>query len=482
MKSFKKFLERLKPHIPESEWEAFVKGVTQPLDRSIRVSNIKYQISNNGWTLTNVKGISEAFLIDREDRSQPLGKTLSHFNGDFYVQTLSSMLPVLALDPQPEEKILDVCAAPGSKSTFLSEKMGNTGVLICNEMSASRIKKLVANLNRTKCLNTAVTQIDGQKLDLWYSQEFQKILLDAPCTSEGHGRKDASFFEKTWKEKAIAQAAKLQRKLIEQAFLVLKEGGEMVYSTCTMAGEENELVVQWLVDNYGDYLQIIPHGLPKAIPFRAGLKFWGEQEIYPEISKHSARIWPHIESKTFSSEAFYLCKIRKTQGLSRPNPPRKGELETDFKIIKKNERAEIITRLHKTWGLDKALLKDLVLIQKNEILFMATKDTVNFASKNKVQRLGFKVMDEYGFLSSEFAIAFGEHMNNNIVQLNEDQMPRWMRGEDLPLEGLTSPQEDRGALNPEVLIKYKAYTLGTGKWMEKEGRLKNRLDRNLLWR
>ncbi len=471
------FVERIKKILPESELEDFFKMVLDPLPKSIRVTK-KLEKIPDSWTLDKTE-IDNAFFIGREDQDLlPLGKTLEHVTGKIYVQSLSSMLPVQVLDIDMGDKILDMCAAPGSKSTFLSEKMKQTGVLIANELSGSRSKKLVANLQRMGSLNTLVLQSDGCALQAFLGQEFDKILLDAPCSSEGFSRRDSKFFEKMWSEQKIFQAAKLQKKLIISAFKMLMPGGEMIYSTCTSAPEENEIVVQYLLDEFPEEVEILKIDM-RDIPHKNGLSHWDNRDIDPEISEKCIRLYPHLRTDTWNSESFFVVKIKKKFPLNI-TPPRKPLKTPELQLFKKNKSAEIRVMLAKKFGMPKNW-KDLlgedkmVFFERNNEIFVSTQEAVGFAKKNLYRRLGLKVLDKDRNITHLFASHWGHLATKNVLELtDETQKNKWLGGYDLPL-----PADSEFKPKDVVIIKYKNFILGWAKILP--NKIKNKLGRDLVF-
>ena len=161
-----KFQNRIKSILPEEEWELFFERCVEPLPKVVRGSD---RLKDKEVLDLRPTVIDGAYFIDRAEGDEVvLGKTMEHFVGDIYMQSLSSMLPVEVLAVEGGDKVLDMCAAPGSKSTFLSQKMDNTGVLVCNELSSSRSKKLVANINRLGVCNAVVTQSDGTFMNKFF--------------------------------------------------------------------------------------------------------------------------------------------------------------------------------------------------------------------------------------------------------------------------------------------------------------------------
>jgi NOL1/NOP2/sun family putative RNA methylase len=222
----------------------------------------------------------------------PIGNTLEFFSGMIHTQTLSSMLPPLVLEPRPHEKVLDMAAAPGGKTTQMSAMMKNTGIIIANDVKIGRLSVLVGNMRRLGALNITVTRGDARRLD--YKNEFDRVLLDAPCSSMGSSL--SSF--RTLDRDRLRDMARVQRKLAIAGFDALKPGGTMVYSTCTFSKEENEEVVKFLLENRKDArLEQVPLDLPHD----PGLSEYGAE------FKKVWRIQPHH----LKSEGFFIARIGK---------------------------------------------------------------------------------------------------------------------------------------------------------------------------
>lgn len=236
-----------------------------------------------------------------------LGRSLEHLLGYYYIQELASMLPVIALQPKPDEIILDLCAAPGSKTTQLAAKMQNTGTIIANEINLGRLIILASNLERCGATNTLITRKDGralcEKLREEENPRFDKILLDAPCSGEGTLRSTPATYL-MWNIKTIKSLSRIQKQLFKSAFEILKVGGEIIYSTCTHAPEENEEVVDFVLQKFGDKIKIEQINLP--ITCRAGLKGW-VGEVYSKETTKSCRIYPQDND----TEGFFIAKFRR---------------------------------------------------------------------------------------------------------------------------------------------------------------------------
>jgi NOL1/NOP2/sun family putative RNA methylase len=273
----------------------------------ISVEDLKRRLEDYGWELGQpIDKHPEIMKIESRLSPGELGKTKEHLLGYYYVQDISSMLPLLVLLPTKNDMFLDLCASPGSKTTQAAAMMENSGVLIANELSLGRISILNSNLERCGVSNTIVTRNNGlrfcrrsrEKLRM----KFSKILVDAPCSGEGTLRKSLKTFN-MWNEKVIKNMSKLQKKLAAEALRSLEVGGEMVYSTCTLGPEEDEAVVDFLIKNFDVELMDVKID---GIKLREGVTSWQKTE-YDEQVKKCRRLYPQDND----TDGFFLCKMRK---------------------------------------------------------------------------------------------------------------------------------------------------------------------------
>lgn len=235
-----------------------------------------------------------------------LGRSLEHLLGYFYVQELSSLMPILAMSPKENELFLDLCAAPGSKTTQAAAKMKNKGTIIANEMSLDRMRILASNLERCGVTNTIITRKEGQAFCKRLNNlniKFDKILLDAPCSGEGTLRSSPKTYL-MWNIKTVKYLSKVQKQLFEESIKILKLGGEIIYSTCTHSPEENEEIVDYILNKFGEYIKIIPVKLP--IKTREGVTSWEEKKYNSEV-KLAQRIYPQDNN----TEGFFISKFKK---------------------------------------------------------------------------------------------------------------------------------------------------------------------------
>ncbi len=233
------------------------------------------------------------------------GECLEHFAGLFYLQNLSSTLPVTVLAPEEGDTVLDMCASPGSKTTQAAIKMKNLGTLIANDISWKRLMPLSANLSRLGLSNAIITRTQGQMFGSSYPEYFDKIILDAPCSGEGswykHNNTKACF-----KQSFVKKCTNTQKDLAVSAFKALKPGGTMVYSTCTFSIEENEEVVDFILKFSSGNLKVAEINLD--IPGRAeGILYHKNNFFHSDINK-CVRIYPHRTGLP----GFFLSKLVKS--------------------------------------------------------------------------------------------------------------------------------------------------------------------------
>lgn len=256
------FLERLNKTFGESTAQKIMKGFSADRFSAIRVNTLKTNVREimSYFKEINVKFERVGFLPDALvilNKKEKFFEDLDIYaGGKIYFQGIFSQIPVKFLDPAPGEKILDMCAAPGSKTTQIAAMMQNTGKITANEINMIRMERLKYNLNKQGVAIANVISYDGTVLGDMYHAKFDKILLDAPCSAEGRINFKNPRSYKFWSEKVVKNCAKLQKKLIVSAVKALKSGGVLVYSTCTLANEENDEVVRFALESFPGVLAV----------------------------------------------------------------------------------------------------------------------------------------------------------------------------------------------------------------------------------
>lgn len=308
-----KFVENLRAFIQAEKLEDVLNAFSVTRATTFRANTLKTTsiqleqgLTKQGFKLEKVKSIQDAFILDNKSLRE-LQETNEYKQGKLYVQSLSSMLPALILDPKPDEKICDLTAAPGSKTTQIAAMMKNSGEIVANDKSPIRILKLKANLTLQGATNVKVTQIPGQIFWQNYQEHFDKTLVDVPCSLEGRFNIHNPKTFRDWTPKKSKILSQTQKFLLRSAISATKKGGVIVYSTCTLSPMENEEVINWILKKEAGKVVLEKVELPE-IETMKGLINWKDKKYKSQLS-HALRIFP---SNFF--EGFFIAKLRKLEG------------------------------------------------------------------------------------------------------------------------------------------------------------------------
>lgn len=320
------FQEKMKSILGE-EYGDFLNCFDRPRQFGLRVNTFKISVEEfqrlSSFHLTPIPWVENGFYYEETDAPS---RHPHYFAGLYYMQEPSAMTPASRLPVYPGERVLDLCAAPGGKATELGARLCGQGVLVANDISRPRTKALLKNLEIMGIPNIFVTNEVPAKLSERLPGFFDKILVDAPCSGEGMFRKNPDAV-KEWNPAKPSECAKSQREILRRAVELLREGGMLLYSTCTFSPEENEQMIAWLLENFPQ-MELVPmawyegfsHGMP------------GLADGNPELAK-CARIWPH----RMEGEGHFAALLRKKgQGTKREackkNAPF-GASKSEWKIL-----------------------------------------------------------------------------------------------------------------------------------------------------
>jgi 16S rRNA (cytosine1407-C5)-methyltransferase len=457
------FLDATRAIMPDHlSMDDFIAICQKPLRRSLRVNTLKISVADflalvkdYDWRLEPIPWCPEGFWIEREDEALRLGSAAEHLSGLFYIQEASSMLPVSALFAGREtpRRVLDVAAAPGSKTTQIAALMGNQGGIVANEYSASRVKVLHANISRCGVKNTALTHFDGRVFGAALPESFDAILLDAPCSGEGVVRKDPDAMS-NWSPESVTSIAQTQWELIDSAFHALAPGGVMVYSTCTLNAQENQQVVHQLLATYGDAVSVEPLGelFPQA-----------QLALTPEGFLH---VFPQI----YDSEGFFVARLRKNHSVPALAKPSYKLGKFPFAPLSAQE-SSLVAQAAAASGLVWDETSKLWARDKEIWLFPAALEPL--VSKVRFSRIGLKLAERFpkGFRwQHEAVIALAASGNPQTFELDAALAQEWFHGRDLyPSQ---PPQSN------ECIVTYQHQPLGLAKLIG--SRIKNSLPRELV--
>ena len=293
------FLQRMEAQLG-SEYPAFLESLERPRAVALRFNPMKGERPVLPFVGAPVPWEPEGFYYDPETRP---GLHVYHEAGVYYLQEASAMAPVAMLDPKPGERVCDLCAAPGGKTTQIAGRMLGQGFLVCNEINPKRAKILSRNIERMGVANALVTNEHPQTLASRFPGFFDRVLVDAPCSGEGMFRKEEAAVT-DWSQETVQMCARRQREILDSAARLVRPGGRLVYSTCTFAPEEDEETV-------AAFLEAHPEFTPE--PVEAPWFVSGENASY--------RMWPH----KLLGEGHFAAVLRKTQGESGEVPTCPGE-------------------------------------------------------------------------------------------------------------------------------------------------------------
>ena len=300
MKLPKEFLERMEKMLG-TEYEAFLKSYEEPRKFGLRVNTAKISVEKfqelAPFHLTPIPWIPNGFYYEREDDP---ARHPFYYAGLYYLQEPSAMTPATVLPVVPGERVLDLCAAPGGKATALGAKLRGEGLLVANDISASRAKALLKNLEVFGIANSYVTNAVPERLAEQFEESFDKILVDAPCSGEGMFRKDLAN-ARVWSLEKVEECAKTQHAIIRSAVSMLRPGGLLLYSTCTFSPEENEQTIASLLEEKPE-MELL------EIPWYEGFSH-GRPELADgnKALTRCVRIFPH----KMDGEGHFLALLRK---------------------------------------------------------------------------------------------------------------------------------------------------------------------------
>ncbi|MBW3696996.1 16S rRNA (cytosine(1407)-C(5))-methyltransferase RsmF [Vibrio sp. T187] len=457
------FLKNIEETMPKHlDMESFIAACKRPLRKSIRVNTLKISVTDfleraqdKGWELEPVPWCETGFWITADESVIPLGNTAEHMAGLFYIQEASSMMPVSALFIGEESfsSVLDTAAAPGSKTTQIAAKMNNQGILVANEYAASRVKVLHANIERCGVRNAALSNFDGRVFGGWLPEQFDAVLLDAPCSGEGIIRKDADAM-KNWSRESVFDIANTQKDLIESAFHALKPNGTLVYSTCTLNLEENQQVCFHLKETFGDAVEFerLDNLFDNA---EAALTEDGFLHIYPQV---------------FDCEGFFVARIKK---LASVTPPEVKKRMGKFPFEKASKKVQTDINEQLQTSLNISLPSDSSVWLRDKDVWLFPNALEPMIGELRFSRMGIKIAEAHkkGYRwQHQVATALATGDESNSVQLTVDDAREWYMGRDVRPEGVSG--------KGEVLVKLHDDVIGLGKWVGT--RIKNGLPRELV--
>ena len=439
------FEEKMKRLIGD-EYSEYLKCFDEPRHYGLRVNTAKISTEDflkiAPWPLEPVPWIPNGFYYDGEN-CHP-ARHPYYFAGLYYLQEPSAMTPADRLPILPGDRVLDVCAAPGGKATELGARLNGTGILAANDLSSSRAKGLLKNIELMGIGNVLILSEEPGKLIPYFREYFDKILIDAPCSGEGMFRKDKKMI-RAWEEHGPEYFSKIQKSIITQAAEMLKPGGMMLYSTCTFSPEENEQTIEYLLETHPEFdlcemegYEGFSSGMPETTASR------------DERLSRTVRIFPY----RMKGEGHYLALLKKrgdevthTCDALRSASPRKnilpGELDDFLRDIKREfDPSRIDIRGDKVYYMPEGLPA------LNGVRFIRTGLLMGELKKKRFEPSQALAMN----LKKE------EYARTIDLSAKDERVIRYLKGETLDVEDLVSSKEKGW-----YLVCVDGYPLGFGK-------------------
>lgn len=428
-----KYLKTMK-EILLDEYDEYIASFNEERIRSLKVNTSKISIEDfeKLFKLERVPWTSDGFYYEDEN----ITKSPYYYAGLFYIQEASAMLPAEMLPIEEDDIVLDACAAPGGKSLKLLNKLNNTGLLISNDISASRANALLRNIERFGFSNYYVISKDIIELENKYKNTFDKILLDAPCSGEGMFRKDKSLIN-SWLEKDEEYYAPIQKQLIQACLNMLKDGGMLLYSTCTFNTKEDEDIIKYALEN-NDNVKLVP--IKKYDGFKSGKDNIG------------VKLFPH----RIKGEGHFVCLLQKGNKINK-----------EVKV-----KQEVKSNIDFISSLNKKFYDGEFANINDNIYFTKPFDVKNVRTLRSGLLLGKNT--NHGFEpSQQLALNLKDNEYNNILSLdiNDIRTDKYLKGETIEIDS-----QCKGL----VLVCVDKYPLGFGK--ASNGVLKNKIDKGWIKR
>jgi len=432
-------ITRYRPYLSPSDYQELLAAANRAAPSAVRVNLLKSSDPTQdlatwsdryGWQTTPIPFSTNSRQV--LSSQTPPGQTLEHRLGYYYVQDAASILPVSLFSTSTTPKlVLDMAASPGGKTTQLVDHNLDRDFVIANDSSAPRLSALRTVLQVWGSANHMITNFAGERLGDWFPQTFDCILLDAPCSMESL-RVSASHPPRPITSDERSRLATRQLALLISAAKALKPGGELVYSTCTLAPEEDEAVVNALLDLAPDAFQIdkIPLGIPQA----PGLKAFQDQTFHPTL-QNSWRVWPHI----FETNGFFAVRLTKVADFSSDatRPPARPFSATGFTPIAHKQLGILDAQIVDLYGISlipQLTQNGLILHQRGDSLHLIPKAYLDNFQALPFHSLGMpfgKVFHGDLALSVDIINRFGNLFVANAWTIPAENVAQWLSGQDV---------------------------------------------------
>lgn len=474
------FVIRMKKLLAD-EWELFLQAAGDERKYGLRVNTLKISPGEFEkivpFPVAKIPWIPNGYYVSREDEP---ARHPFYAAGLYYLQEPSAMTPASRLKAMPGDRVLDLCAAPGGKATELAARLKGQGLLVANDINQARCRALLRNMELFGVKNSMITNEPPHNLAARFPEYYDKIMVDAPCSGEGMFRKNPAVMD-SWREKGPAYFSLLQKEIILHAADMLKPGGQLLYSTCTFAPEENEGVITHLLAKRQD-MELIP--MEDYEGFSPGILSFDGQDFHEDCSL-CRRIWPH----RMEGEGHFMALLKKKGTLEAGENPSSTKKEKDPSPDKKRgkrgkkdkEKLADVSCLEAFLDLVKwPDLKDHLDLRGDKAYYVP--DTSLMGARLHFLRNGLYLGDfkKNRFEPSQpFALALAARDYDMSVSLSpdDDRIHRYLQGESIAVDDLPgfTPGPDK-ADGPKdrktgkgkneksyVLVTVEGYPVGWGK-------------------
>ena len=440
------------------DWPAFLEALAQPLPpvvwaNTLRVTpeEVARLLEEDGMPGQPLGWYPRGFRLSPNARP---GRSWLYQVGLIHVQEEASLLPILLLDPQPGERILDIAAAPGGKTAQAAVHMLNTGTIVANDVGYERLRALRHILERLGLFNVSTIVHDGTNLPRAVGR-FDRVLVDAPCSCEGTVRKNPEVIGQCGVDISLEHQGR-QKLLLRKAVLLCRPGGRIVYSTCTFAPEENEAVVDAIVRDFGtERLRLLPARVPG---FRSspGLTAWQGIPFVPGM-EHAMRVWPHHNN----TGGFFIAVLEKATEGWYTMPPEIPPLPVLWpeRIVRPDPW---VTMLYERFGIPEEVFEPYAFLRmskKGIHLVSADHRPPRRPQPDAVGTLFLHTKGHTPKITTAGALAFGRVATQNVIPLREEQLGPYLRRETLRL----APEQVGRCTGPGfVIVTYRGVPVGTG--------------------
>ncbi|MGD9173076.1 MAG: RsmB/NOP family class I SAM-dependent RNA methyltransferase [Desulfobacterales bacterium] len=459
-----KSLERYYPIVDDVA--AFVAAASRPQPLFVWANTLRTTsrqltdvLEPDGYELTPLDWHPQAYRVRCQNGDKRLGRHWTYLAGWFHIQEASSMIPALILNPQPGERVLDLCASPGNKTALIAQALGNRGTVVANDIFWERIRPLRSAIDRLGLLNVSVTCHDGTAYPR-SAGEFDCVLVDVPCSCEGTSRRFPGILKRASFQR-ISKRFHKQQLLLESAVRRCRVGGRILYSTCTYAPEENEAVVDAVLKKMSGAVRILPINLT-GLKTSSGLTRWAGETFQGDL-RNTLRIWPHLND----TGGFYIALLEKIGGKSRKAIHLPEVAHPDFQSAAGSTQQRLdnadrmFTILNQRFGIEQAAFDGLQMLKKSR------RDIYTVAADHRPPQMAkcitglpvFHLHFKYPKLTTSCAIAFGHNAGLHIVDTSPGQLQDYLSRKTFTLN---KDQDQACDSTGYVLVRHQNVVLGVG--------------------